>query len=307
MKLFFAVILILFSKVALSTTEEQNQLSQDDIFHNYLDEMQVSEDKKTFLDKKSSCPKYNNFKVCIFPGAGKRKDEVIYYFHGIFGNENQWIFNDITKQIYKKLIESDQGSPTVVNISYGPVWLLTAKNSKKYSGLLDAWNKDSILKFEHEILPFKIRKRFVFGDSMGGHNAFAFYLKNQLLFKKVILICPALLVLSPYQDRSHHQDLLPDFSGTWVMYYGVMGLMATYYDDIAWNITSPYYAFSKHIKPTTEVDFFVVDNDMYGFSDVTKRFFVESNPQARERLRIEQQAGSHCYPQDVDSIVSKLQ
>jgi pimeloyl-ACP methyl ester carboxylesterase len=305
MKILVAVILVFFSKIAFST-EDQGELTQNDIFKNYLEEMQVSEDKKIFLDKKSSCPKYNNFKVCIFPGVGQRKDEVIYYFHGIFGNENQWLYNEITKKIYKRLIESNLGSPTIINISYGPVWLLTTKNTRKYSGLLDSWNNESIFKFEHEVLSFKVRKRFVFGDSMGGHNAFAFYLKNQDLFKKVILICPAMLVRSPYEERNHHHELLPDFAGSWTMYYGVMGLMAMYYDDITWKITSPFFIFSKLLKPKTKVDFIVVDNDMYGFSDVAKRFYID-NQQAQEKLHIEQQAGSHCYPQNVESITDKIQ
>lgn len=274
-------------------------------FTNFIETMSFDDKLKTFLDKRSTCPEYEGFKFCIFPGNGHKANQVIYYFHGIFGNENQWIHNDITKKLYKMMLESDTGSPTIVSISYGPVWLLTAKNSKKFSGLLDSWNLKNILKFEEKNLNFKVSQRYVFGDSMGGHNGLVFYLKNQDLFKKVILICPATLATSPFEDISNHHELLPEFSGMWPMYYGAMGLMATYYDDNCWQSTSPYSSFAKYAKPKTMVDFIIVNNDMYGFSDAVKKF-QRQNFQFRSKIHVEEQIGSHCYPENIESIYTRF-
>lgn len=282
---------------ASNETINFDQVAKEDEF--------LPEEKQVILEN-SKCSKYEDFKYCIFPGTGLRSREIIYYFHGIFGNEKQWMSNSITKKIYKEFMGSPQGSPTIVNISYGSVWLLTPKNSKGSSGLLDFWSSENLKKFERENFSEEIKTRYVFGDSMGGHNGFAFYLKNQSLFKKAILICPAGLVASPYEEsKVHKEKLTADFHGNWTMYLGVMGLMSLYYDDITYKKSAPYEILAHTPSSKINVSIIGVDNDMYGFSDVAKTFIKQQRPTIR-KVFYEQDSGSHCYPANIQALVEKF-
>lgn len=305
MKSFYLIIIVAVFSFSFAQTND-NSTKEPITLDQAVDGLDIPPEIKSLISTQSRCDKKDNLDFCVFPGSGNRQQDVIYYFHGIFGNEKQWLLNSITQKIYKKFLLSEEGSPTIVAISYGPVWLLTPKNTRTYSGLLDYWSTQEFKKFEKQVLPFSVKKRFVFGDSMGGHNGFAFYLKNQRLFKKALLICPAILATSPYESQSIHKRILTDFHGSWTLYTGVMGLMALYYDDGAYRRYAPYEVFSNSVVSKTAVEIIGVSNDMYGFNDVAKSFV--KNQQSYSRfLSYEQQSGSHCYPEDTDSLVSKLQ
>ena len=93
--------------------------------------------------------------------------------------------------------KSNVKPPTVVLISYGPEWLLTPKNSKAESGLMDDFISN---------LPFieskigKPKNRILVGESMGGLNVLILGLNHPELFSRVASLCPGVYLDSPFSD-----------------------------------------------------------------------------------------------------------
>ena len=72
--------------------------------------------------------------------------------------------------------------PTVISLSYGPVWLLAPKGQAEHSGLLNSiWPAISAI----EVRVGKPRRRLLMGESMGGLNSLVLGLSHPQHFDKV--------------------------------------------------------------------------------------------------------------------------
>src|SRR5215213_11945301 len=122
--------------------------------------------KVTFTPARADHFTSGNLNYTIYRAENGVSDDVIYHLHG--RNLDASIWNDdtyFTSLVQAYWQKSSIKPPTVVVVSYGPVWLLTPKNSKAESGLLD----DFIARLpEIESKAGKPRHRILLGESMGG-------------------------------------------------------------------------------------------------------------------------------------------
>lgn len=280
------------------------QLSQAQTYSEPINELKLTDSEKLIqyqMKRVESCGNYNEFKYCLYPGTGKNAEKMIYFFHGILGMENIWINNQTYLKMQTEWSFNPEGRPTVVNISYGRIYLLTPKNERQHSGILDNWNTESISEFEKKELHFVPKKRFLLGNSMGGHNALNLYIKLYPFFSRLGLMCPAQLLNSPYASREEVEKILPSVESLWPMYLGAMGLMSLYYDENTWDHFSPFHIPPTKLKNLKNIRMILMKEDLYGFTIVNKSwidFLNKLGGNAEYRLS----GGIHCDPNETQFL-----
>ncbi|EAZ81050.1 alpha/beta hydrolase [Algoriphagus machipongonensis] len=200
--------------------------------------------KVSFTPSQSENFTKGNLNFSIYRASTGVSQDVIYYFHG--RNLDNTIWNDDT--YYTSLIQSHwQKSkvkpPTVVSISYGPEWLLTSKNSRESSGLMDDFISN---------LPFieskigKPQNRILVGESMGGLNVLILGLNHPALFSRVAALCPGVYLDSPFSDLDKIQAAMQRTGADPKVALGIY-LMAKKYvsNEEEWNEISPIELIKK--------------------------------------------------------------
>lgn len=285
-----------------------SQLSQAQTYSEPINDIKLNESEKIIqreMKRIENCGQFNNFKYCLYPGTGKNAEKLIYFFHGVLGMENIWVNNQTYLQMQTEWSFNPEGRPTVVNISYGRVYLLTPKNEREHSGILDTWNTEFISEFESQALHMNPRKRFLLGNSMGGHNALNLYIKLFPFFTRLGLMCPAQLLNSPYASRDEVEKILPRVESLWPMYLGAMGLMSLYYDEQTWNHLSPFNIEQKKLAHLKNIRMILMEQDLYGFTVVNKswiEFVKKIGGSAEYRIS----SGIHCDPKETQFLSSFL-
>lgn len=154
--------------------------------------------KVNFIPSKSETFTKGKLSFTIYRAENGVSQDIIYHFHG--RNLDNTIWNDdtyFTSLIQSYWQKSNINPPTVVLVSYGPEWLLTPKNSKAESGLMD--DLISNLPFiESKIV--KPKNRILLGESMGGLNVLILGLSHPELFSRVASLCPGVYLDSPFSD-----------------------------------------------------------------------------------------------------------
>lgn len=133
--------------------------------------------------------------------------------------------------------------PTVVVVSYGPVWLLTPKNSKQESGLLD----DFIARLpEIDSKTGKPRHRILLGESMGGLNVLISGLSHPEMFSKIASLCPGVHLESPFSDYSTRREAVKRTGADPKIIYGVTQLAKRYVsNNEEWNAINPLFLIER--------------------------------------------------------------
>lgn len=125
---------------------------------------------------------------------------VVYYLHGKNGSEHTWSSDQFFgEQIREQWQETALFMPTVVSISFGPIWLLAEKNESPVSGLFEIMTQQVIPQVE-KLIEMPIYNRIILGDSMGAFNGMQLALKTDL-FDKAALVCAPISGLSPFSDE----------------------------------------------------------------------------------------------------------
>src|SRR3954464_13704165 len=179
-----------------------------------------------------------NLNYTVYRAENGVSDDVIYHLHG--RNLDASIWNDdtyFTSQVQAYWQRSSVKPPTVVVISYGPVWLLTPKNSKAESGLLD----DFIAHLpEIESKVGKVRHRILLGESMGGLNVLISGLSRPEMFSKIASLCPGVYLESPFSDNSTQRAAMKRTGADPKIISGVTQLAKKYVsNDEEWNAINP--------------------------------------------------------------------
>jgi S-formylglutathione hydrolase FrmB len=179
------------------------------------------------------------WKYCVYTARQGTNGGIAYLLHGRNLDENIW--NDDT--FYTALIQklwamSKDLPPRIVTVSFGPIWLLTPKNSQKNSGLIDIFTKELIPEIEKKL--GNPSYRVVFGESMGGLNSLILGLRTQKLFQKVAALCPAVYTGSPFDSFSKIKEFIARTGADPKIIYGVMSLAKKYVSNQEeWESISP--------------------------------------------------------------------
>lgn len=179
-----------------------------------------------------------NLNYTIYRAENGVSDDVIYHLHA--RNLDASIWNDntyFTSLVQAHWQKSSIKPPTVVVVSYGPVWLLTPKNSQVESGLLD----DFITRLpEIESKVGKPSRRILLGESMGGLNVLILGLSHSERFSKIASLCPGVYLESPFSDYSTQRAAMKRTGADPKVIFGVTQLVKKYVsNNEEWKTINP--------------------------------------------------------------------
>lgn len=180
----------------------------------------------------------DNLNYTIYRAENGVSDDIIYHLHA--RNLDASIWNDdtyFTSLVQAYWQKSSIKPPTVVVVSYGPVWLLTPKNSQVEIGLLD----DFIARLpEIESKVGKPSRRILLGESMGGLNVLILGLSRPEIFSKIASLCPGVYLESPFSDYSTQRAAMKRTGADPKIIYGVTQLAKKYVsNNEEWKAINP--------------------------------------------------------------------
>ncbi len=194
--------------------------------------------KVNYIPSKSETFTKGKLTFSIYRAKTGVNEDIIYHFHG--RNLDNTIWNDdtyFTSLIQSHWQKSKVKPPVVVSISYGSEWLLTPRNSKAESGLMDDFISN---------LPFieskigKPKNRILVGESMGGLNVLILGLSHPKLFSKVASLCPGVYLDSPFSDFNKIQAALKRTGADPKVALGIYFMAKKYItNEEEWNKISP--------------------------------------------------------------------
>jgi len=198
----------------------------------------TGDQKVVFTPARAQSFTSGNLNYTIYRAENGVSDDVIYHLHG--RNLDASIWNDdtyFTSLVQAYWQKSSIKPPAVVVISYGPVWLLTPKNSRVENGLLD----DFIARLpEIESKVGKPRHRILLGESMGGLNVLISGLSHPEMFSKIASLCPGVYLDSPFSDFSTLRAALKRTGADPKIIFGVTRLAKQYVsNNEEWNAINP--------------------------------------------------------------------
>lgn len=191
-----------------------------------------------FTPAHQQCGQEGSLRYCVHRAAGGVNGDVLYHLHG--RNLEAEIWNDPT--YFTAMVQGYWQStgllpPTVVSLSYGPVWLLAPKGQAEHSGLLDTiW--PHINAIEARIGP--PRRRLLMGESMGGLNSLVLGLSQPQRFDKVAALCPNVYLDSPFTPFGQIREAVMRTGADPRIGFGIWRLARRYVsNDEEWRRMSP--------------------------------------------------------------------
>lgn len=231
-----------------------------------------------------------NFKYCVSSSYTDRPTEVLYYFHGLLGDEKQF-FKDKRAQQTRQIWGSN--APTIVTISYGPEWLLVKKNSRPNSGLLKHFQEKALPYIESK-LSFKPTKRYLVGASMGGANVLSLYFDNPKLFDKYAALCPAMMGIGPFVSKEERKKYASITQAKMIYVQLARFLMWLYFptNDL-FNKENPLFKTSQLNSSSPNLYLSCGRQDQFGFFFGTNKFYQEGSKNLAP-LSFSPVDGGHC-------------
>lgn len=219
-------------------------------------------------DIQKTCEWYSNQKpwsYCVFQQTGSTNQDIIYFFHGAGGSAND--FGQKWYAFREDLRARGKAMPTVIGISFGPIWLLAEKNSSQQSGLLPYVVGTVMPYMEAKIGGLK-GQRFLLSMSMGSFNSSQLILKHPDLFAKAAMACPAISTLSPFAPQAVVDEFISSTPGAErLKVIGNMRMQRTYFPTQEdWSKANPLLIGVTHINELTPPIYLSGDtHDDYGF------------------------------------------
>jgi hypothetical protein len=145
---------------------------------------------------------------CISETKESKNQDVLYFFHGGGGNgeANSWTQDPAFVSIKDQWKEAGYDSPRVIEVSFGPIWLLLPKGKKNNSGLLEFFVDEVMPKMEAKLSGGNVAKRKLLGHSMGGLNGAELIMQRPELFQAAALMAPSFLGISPFADAATQKE-----------------------------------------------------------------------------------------------------
>lgn len=171
--------------------------------------------------------------LCITRDASSTSQDLLVHFHGRRGTARWW--NDktyYTAELYEHWKAADVQPPTVVSISFGPLWVLTDETADAFRQSVLEQARDHA----ESLAGHGFDRTRLVGESMGGYNALLAAIDGDTPFDRVAALCPPLTTTSPFGS-----GLFSRF-GESSAREGLMLLAfsrAFFDDDAHWHATDP--------------------------------------------------------------------
>jgi hypothetical protein len=192
----------------------------------------------SFTPARQQCGQEGALRYCVHSAAGGVSGDVVYHLHG--RNLEAEVWNDPT--YFTALLQAFWQHagllpPTVVSLSYGPVWLLASKGQAEDSGLLETIWPD-IQAIEARVgTP---ARRMLMGESMGGLNSLVLGLSQARHFDKVAALCPAVYLDSPFAPLAQIHRAMVRTGADPRIVFGIWQLSRRYVSNVdEWRRFSP--------------------------------------------------------------------
>lgn len=192
----------------------------------------------SFTPAHRQCGHEGPLHYCVHRAAGGVNGDLLYHLHG--RNLDAEVWNDPT--YYTAMVQAQWQRagllpPTVVSLSYGPVWLLAPKGQAEHSGLLHSI-EPHIAAIEARIGP--PRRRLLMGESMGGLNSLVLGLSQPQRFDKVAALCPNVYLDSPFAPFGQIREAITRTGADPRIAFGIWQLAGRYVaNDEEWRRLSP--------------------------------------------------------------------
>lgn len=241
------------------------------------------------------------FSYCVFTTEGSKNPDVLYYFHGMGLDEKSWADKVYyPTQLRKRWAEKNFDSPTVVAISFGPVWLLAEKNKSENSGLYNLV-VDGLIPTIEKSFPKAPKKRLLIGESMGGFNGTQLALKTNL-FDRAALLCPPMVEISPFSSEAEVKAMIKSSGANEkLVRQTIMLAKAVMPEKEDWEKANPLTLVNTKVaKDSTKLYVSCGSHDEYGFYPGTEKF-AALGQKAQPTLQWRPLYGGHCAV-DVNSL-----
>lgn len=153
---------------------------------------------------------------CVNRPVQNANTDLLYYFHGRGdGLENWGAQQFYTQQLRDEWAKTNATLPTVINVSFGPIWVLAEKNKSRASGLFEVFTKMLMPQIE-AALGQTFERRLLLGESMGGFNTLQLALKTQM-FAKAAALCAPVARITPFAEEAEVTEFI-EASAAWSYY-----------------------------------------------------------------------------------------
>ena len=248
-----------------------------------------------FAHADTQCTYLTNDKTygyCVTKTPGSKNPDFLYYMHGASQNQHSWV--DSKKLVYGYWTDHHIDAPTVITMSFGPIWLLAQKNKAAASGLLE-YVTDTYMPQIEASLGGLHGRRLVFGESMGGFNAAQLIMKKPELFAKAVITCPDITTLMPYSSvddmKAWSKATGADF---WHAAWETVMQRIFFADNDAWNQASVLVIDKQYLGPKTPPLFLSCgEQDEFGFFPGAQAFAAQAKASG-VNIIWEPLQGKHC-------------
>ncbi|MEO7164292.1 MAG: alpha/beta hydrolase-fold protein, partial [Bdellovibrionia bacterium] len=207
-----------------------------------------------------------------------------------------WETKYIPLELQKQWAQMGVGTPSVISISFGGFWLATSSGNYGFRGKLPSLSPSEFIKLESQLKLESVEERWIYGDSMGGHNVWQLALRYPEFFSKVATSCSAQMSVSPFQYPYQFGTYAAQ-SGGWVSWIlGATALFRSFYETEAiWLQESPL-ALLTDFKPPSSTHYMVmaVTDDVYGFT-LPNRTIYEALYAKGALIDYSEVRASHCF------------
>ncbi len=195
---------------------------------------------------------------CVHRQPGSRSADLVVHFHGRRGTERWW--NDrtyYTAELYEHWRNAGVDAPTVVSISFGPLWVLTDETRTAFADHVLARAREHAAAWAGHDFD---RQRLV-GESMGGYNALLAAFDDGAPFDRVAALCPPLSEVSPFGRGvfARWKDSAPREAFMLLAFS-----RAFFEDDADWRATDPVARALAGERPEPELMLSCGDRDPWG-------------------------------------------
>lgn len=231
---------------------------------------------------------------CMERGAAT-SGHVLYYFHGIGGNEQRWQNSGLHSAVMEKLTRTPELRPHVFSVSFGRAWFFSDVKNLKRASRLAAFLE--LMPMLEASLPVPVSRRTVAGESMGGYNALRLSMEIPGSVQQVVALCPALLPVGPYSSQAE----IEAFKQRNEKYLNVRLLenlrywaMTEFPTQSSWISNNPLDRSAKPIASLPPIYLSQYVQDEFAFPEGTASFFANLEAQ-HHTVSLRTVDAGHCH------------